>query len=76
MFRVDIQRYGANLEGTLVLFGVGTVAVVAAAAVSGEGGNNVDNEVWRWLWTVFAIIMGVGEVFTAGFFLLPDRSEN
>ena len=31
----------------------------------------MDNEVWRWLWTVFAIIMGVGEVFTAGFFLLP-----
>ena len=55
----------------LVLFGVGTVAVVAAAAVSGQGGDNVDNEIWRWLWTVFAIIMGVGEVFTAGFFLLP-----
>ena len=55
----------------LVLFGIGTMAVVAAAAVSGQGGNNLDNEVWRWLWTVFAIIMGVGEVFTAGFFLLP-----
>jgi membrane protein implicated in regulation of membrane protease activity len=31
----------------------------------------VDNEVWRWLWTIFAIVMGIGEIFTAGFFLLP-----
>jgi membrane protein implicated in regulation of membrane protease activity len=46
-------------------------AVVAAVAVAGEGGNDVDNEVWRWLWTIFAIVMGIGEIFTAGFFLLP-----
>ena len=31
----------------------------------------MDNEIWRWLWTVFAIAMGIGEIFTAGFFLLP-----
>ena len=31
----------------------------------------MDNEIWRWLWTVFAIVMGIGEIFTAGFFLLP-----
>jgi membrane protein implicated in regulation of membrane protease activity len=23
------------------------------------------------LWTIFAIVMGIGEIFTAGFFLLP-----
>jgi membrane protein implicated in regulation of membrane protease activity len=45
--------------------------VVAAVVVAGEGGNEVDNEVWRWLWTIFAIVMGIGEIFTAGFFLLP-----
>jgi membrane protein implicated in regulation of membrane protease activity len=55
----------------LILFGVGTAAVVAAVVVAGEGGNEVDNEVWRWLWTIFAIVMGIGEIFTAGFFLLP-----
>jgi inner membrane protein len=55
----------------LILFGVGMAAVVAAVAVAGEGGNDVDNEVWRWLWTIFAIVMGIGEIFTAGFFLLP-----
>lgn len=31
----------------------------------------MDSDVWRWLWTIFAIVMGVGEIFTAGFFLLP-----
>jgi membrane protein implicated in regulation of membrane protease activity len=31
----------------------------------------VDNEFWRWFWTIFAIVMGIGEIFTAGFFLLP-----
>jgi membrane protein implicated in regulation of membrane protease activity len=55
----------------LVLYGVGMGAVVAAVAVAGQGGNEVDNEVWRWLWTIFAIVMGIGEIFTAGFFLLP-----
>ena len=55
----------------LILFGVGMGAVVAAVAVAGQGGNDVDNEVWRWLWTIFAIVMGIGEIFTAGFFLLP-----
>ncbi len=55
----------------LTLFGIGTVAVVAAVAVAGQGGNEVDNEAWRWLWTIFAIVMSIGEIFTAGFFLLP-----
>jgi len=31
----------------------------------------MDNEVWRWMWTIFAIVMGIGEILTAGFFLLP-----
>lgn len=31
----------------------------------------MDNEIWRWLWTGLAVVMGIGEMFTAGFFLLP-----
>lgn len=31
----------------------------------------MDNEIWRWIWTVAALVMGMGEVVTAGFFLLP-----
>lgn len=56
-------------ETTLV--GLGSAAMVAAAAVAGQGGNEVDIEIWRWLWTGFAAVMAIGEIFTAGFFLLP-----
>lgn len=54
-----------------ILYGSGAAALVAAVAVAAQGGSDVDNELWRWLWTVFAITVGIGEIFTAGFFLLP-----
>lgn len=31
----------------------------------------MENEVWRWLWTGAALVFGLAEVVTAGFFLLP-----
>ena len=31
----------------------------------------MDNELWRWVWTGVALVMGLGEIVTAGFFLLP-----
>ena len=31
----------------------------------------MDNEIWRWMWTILAVVMAIGEIFTAGFFLLP-----
>jgi len=55
----------------LFLYGIGTAAVVAAAAIVGIGGSDMDNEVWRWLWTIMAVVLSIGEIFTAGFFLLP-----
>jgi membrane protein implicated in regulation of membrane protease activity len=55
----------------LILYGSGTAALVAAVAVAAQGGSDVDNELWRWLWTIFAIVLAIGEMFTAGFFLLP-----
>jgi membrane protein implicated in regulation of membrane protease activity len=56
----------------LILYGTGATAlVVAAVAVASQGGSDVDNELWRWLWTIFAVARGIGEIFTAGFFLLP-----
>ncbi|MFO7299890.1 MAG: NfeD family protein [Actinomycetes bacterium] len=54
-----------------VLYGFAVVAMLAAAGVAGKGGQSVDNELWRWVWTIFAVVMGIGEMFTAGFFLLP-----
>ncbi|MDH3729681.1 MAG: NfeD family protein [Acidimicrobiia bacterium] len=31
----------------------------------------MDNETWRWIWLGFAAVMGVAEIATAGFFILP-----
>jgi membrane protein implicated in regulation of membrane protease activity len=31
----------------------------------------VDEELWRWIWVGAALLFGVGEIITAGFFLLP-----
>lgn len=31
----------------------------------------MDNETWRWIWLVTAAVMAVGEMVTAGFFILP-----
>jgi membrane protein implicated in regulation of membrane protease activity len=31
----------------------------------------VDEELWRWIWLGVAAVFGVGEIITAGFFLLP-----
>ena len=55
----------------LISYGIGTAAVIAGAAIAGQGGNDVDNQVWAWLWTILAVVLGIGEIFTAGFFLLP-----
>ena len=31
----------------------------------------LDNETWRWLWTITSITFGLAEIITTGFFLLP-----
>ena len=31
----------------------------------------MDNELWRWVWTILAVAAAIAEIFTAGFFLLP-----
>ncbi len=55
----------------LLAYGAGTIAIVVAVAFAGKGEGTVDQEIWRWLWTGMALVMGIGEIFTAGFFLLP-----
>ncbi len=65
-------RRAARME--LVAYTAGAVALVTGAAVGSRvsGGESVDdNETWRWIWTFLAVGMGIGEIFTAGFFLLP-----
>lgn len=51
--------------------GVALVAGVAAGTALRGGGGQVENEVWRWVWTVLAVVAAIAEIFTAGFFLLP-----
>lgn len=73
----DVQTGAADRRRsnrrTISTYGLGMVALVAGVIVGsiGQGGDNVDNETWRWVWTLFALVMGIGEIFTAGFFLLP-----
>jgi len=55
----------------MLAFGAGIVAIVVAVAVAGKGAETMEQELWRWLWTGLAVVMGIGEIFTAGFFLLP-----
>jgi membrane protein implicated in regulation of membrane protease activity len=31
----------------------------------------VDTEQWRWIWIAAAVVLSIGELLTAGFFLLP-----
>ncbi len=57
---------------SIVLYGTAISAIVIAIVLSsGEGSSVEDNEIWRWVWTGLAMFMGIGEIFTAGFFLLP-----
>ncbi|MDX1448259.1 MAG: NfeD family protein [Acidimicrobiia bacterium] len=58
---------------TATTYGLGMLALIAGVIVGSivQGGQDVDNETWRWVWTLLALAMGIGEIFTAGFFLLP-----
>ncbi|HSJ29349.1 MAG TPA: NfeD family protein [Acidimicrobiia bacterium] len=73
----DIQSGEADFRRmsrrTAITYGLGMLALMAGviAGSLAQGGDDVDNETWRWVWTLLAIGMGIGEIFTAGFFLLP-----
>jgi membrane protein implicated in regulation of membrane protease activity len=71
-FQSGKARRDRDTRRDLVFYGIGSAALlVAAYAVARQGGEQVDNEIWRWMWTILAVVMGIGEIFTAGFFLLP-----
>ncbi len=50
---------------------IAVAAVIALGLWLGKGDDSMDIELWRWVWTILAVVMIVGEMFTAGFFLLP-----
>lgn len=48
------------------------LVLIVLLAIFGPKEENVDDiEVWRWIWVIGAASLGVGEMLTAGFFLLP-----
>jgi len=51
----------------------GSIGFLFAFAVffGQEEGNMEDIEIWQWGWSVLAVALIVGEVLTAGFFVLP-----
>jgi membrane protein implicated in regulation of membrane protease activity len=69
----DVMRRGRAAWGmreTAILIVI--VAGIATATIWGRGGSSeMDNEIWRWIWIGAAAVFGVGEMFTAGFFMLP-----
>lgn len=68
------DRRRANRRATTV-YGVGIVALISGAIVgsgmAGGGRQVEDMAFWGWFWTASAIVLGVGEIFTAGFFMFP-----
>ena len=50
----------------------GIAALVAALALFGPKESNMDDvELWRWIWIGAAIVLGIGEMLTAGLFMIP-----
>ena len=47
------------------------IILVAVIIVTWRKESIMDSELWRWVWTGLALVMGLGEIVTAGFFLLP-----
>lgn len=66
----EVRQSGRKSRG-LAVWGILIVAVVVVLAVTGPKENNVDSEVWRWMWIGAAIVLGIGELLTAGLFMLP-----
>ena len=50
---------------------VPTAAIVTLLIILGPKEEAVDPSLWRWLWVGITVFLGVGEMITAGFFMLP-----
>ena len=60
-----------NAQYALLAYVLVVAAITALGYAFGKGDEGMDFEVWRWVWTILAVVMLIGEIFTAGFFLLP-----
>lgn len=54
----------------LAILVIVTGAIAIGLATRGEG-DGMDTETWRWIWIGAAVFLGLAEMVTAGFFMLP-----
>ena len=54
----------------LAILAIVAGAIVIGLATRGKG-DGMDTETWRWIWVGAALFLGVAEIMTAGFFMLP-----
>ena len=68
-----ITKGDPEADKELISYVLGGIAIVGGVITGSliRGETNVDDDIWRWVWTLLALGFGVGEIFTAAFFLLP-----
>lgn len=54
-----------------LLLAAATIGIVVVAIVLAPKEDGMDVSVWRWIWLGLTLVMAVGEMLTAGFFLIP-----
>lgn len=67
VFRRRKRRFKWSDLGILVIV---AGALTIGLATGGEG-DSMETEAWRWIWVGAALFLGVAEMLTAGFFMLP-----
>jgi membrane protein implicated in regulation of membrane protease activity len=73
IYRGDPKTEQTEASGALwIWLTIGVLATAfALIVILAPKGDNVDAEQWRFLWIGAAVVLGIGELLTAGFFLLP-----
>ncbi len=65
------QRRSRGFKWTdIAILAIVAGAIVIGLATRGEG-DGMETETWRWIWVGAAVFLGLAEMVTAGFFMLP-----
>jgi membrane protein implicated in regulation of membrane protease activity len=67
-----IQQRASRTNGRLLAAGLTAAGLITIAVGLLTKEDSVDDiQFWLWLWVGAAVVLGIGEMVTAGFFLLP-----